>query len=108
VGEIILCNYISSFSLIVNMQMQTRIFTYLSVLILGLMSCNFESKHSYIFSRDIPDYKNGHSVRLEGLSHSRDSLKLDTLENGYDSIQIRVWVTEAFSKNRTVKIYTIL
>ena len=39
----------------------------------------------------IPDLKHGKSELLEGARPSRDSLGLDNLEKGYDSLQIRIW-----------------
>jgi hypothetical protein len=75
--------------------MRPKIIILFSVMFLGLVRCGTRSNQPTIFIRDIPDFKNGHSLRLEGLSHSRDSLQLDTLEYGYDSIQIRLWVTYA-------------
>jgi len=59
-----------------------------------IISCNYQNR-KVNFERDLPDYKNGISRDLTGLQASRDALKLDTLENGYDSIQIRVWFTYA-------------
>jgi len=53
-----------------------------------IISCNYQNR-KVNFERDLPDYKNGISRDLTGLQASRDALKLDTLENGYDSIQIR-------------------
>ena len=67
-----------------------------AVLITEIPGCKAQvKKQSNVFTRYLPDLKNGTSNRLLGLQANRDSLKLDTLENGYDSIQIRIWATYA-------------
>jgi len=43
------------------------------------------------FKRDLPDDGMGKGSLFQSLAFISDSLKLDTLENGYDSLQIRLW-----------------
>jgi hypothetical protein len=45
------------------------------------------------FVRDIPKQKYQASTLLAGVRATKDSLGLDDLENGYDSLQIRMWFT---------------
>jgi hypothetical protein len=77
----------------------------LGFLMIALLSCKGQIKHSISFTEYLPDFKNGKSDKLIGLKTSRDSLKLDTLENGYDSIQIRLWVT--YTRKDTFQIFSI-
>ncbi len=52
-----------------------------------------DDEKSIRFEQYIPDLKHGKSELLEGARSSRDCLGLDNLEQGYDSLQIRIWFT---------------
>jgi hypothetical protein len=73
--------------------MKRGIFLLLSFLMIISIYCHSGMEKPAKFITDIPDIKNGKSAMLTGLKASRDSLKLDTLENGFDSLQIRIWLT---------------
>ena len=64
-------------------------FIFLSTAIFGCQSGPIETK----FTRDIPKHKYEATKLLEGVRATGDSLGLDNLENGYDSLQIRLWFT---------------
>src|ERR1700689_5364554 len=64
-------------------------FIFLSIAIFGCQSSPIETK----FTRDIPKHKYEATKLLEGVRATGDSLGLDNLENGYDSLQIRLWFT---------------
>jgi hypothetical protein len=64
-------------------------FLLLNLIFLGCQSRPVEPK----FVRDIPKQKYQASTLLEGVRATKDSLGLDDLENGYDSLQIRMWFT---------------
>jgi hypothetical protein len=57
------------------------------------------------FVRDIPDLKNDTSLTLIGLQLSADSFHLPRLENGFDSLQIRISLS--YIKNDTFQVITI-
>jgi len=72
----------------------------LIILVLPLISCNnrdtkndhSQKKDTIIVTKDIPVNRKGEAVLYNQLCSSRDYLgKLDTLELGYDSLQIRLW-----------------
>jgi uncharacterized protein YcfL len=50
------------------------------ILFLKVLGCKSHNPNGFKFIRDLPDYINGNSIELQGLSVSRDSLKLNTLE----------------------------
>src|SRR5580692_4519236 len=54
------------------------------------------------FIRDIPKQKYEASTLLAGVRATKDSLGLDNLENGYDSLQIRMWFTYPMSDSEQV------
>ena len=74
-------------------------------ILLNVFACRVDPPKKHPVTRYLPDYKNGISLRLVGLSHSRDSLQLDTLENGYDSLQIRIWTT--YQRKDTFQIISL-
>lgn len=59
-----------------------------------LLSCTHSSKNSQImtFKRDLPPDSTGKNSLFASIIFIRDSLQLDTLENGFDSLQIRIWL----------------
>jgi hypothetical protein len=70
-----------------------------------IAGCTMRSNHANKFIRDIPDIKSGKSETLLGIQATADSLQLARLENGFDSLQIRVWLT--YSKKDTLQVITI-
>jgi hypothetical protein len=54
------------------------------------------------FVRDIPKQKYEASTLLAGVRATKDSLGLDNLEDGYDSLQIRMWFTYSLSDSEQV------
>jgi hypothetical protein len=64
--------------------------------LLLLFSCtsNVNNKLNRSFFRDSFPEKEGKEL-FESINKIRDSLKLDTLENGFDSLQIRIWLADA-------------
>jgi hypothetical protein len=64
-------------------------FILLNVIFFGCQSRPIEPR----FVRDIPKHKYEASTLLSGVRATADSLGLDDLENGYDSLQIRIWFT---------------
>lgn len=67
------------------------------VFLLFLSSCNNKNEIS-AFIVDTP--KNG----IERIRDVRDRLKLDILEKGFDSLQIRIWLTQGLSVQQEVVI----
>jgi hypothetical protein len=56
------------------------------------------------FIRDIPKDPDGKQDLYNSIVILRDSLKLDTLENGFDSLQIRIWFTYPFTDRQQLVI----
>lgn len=56
------------------------------------------------FTSDIATDTKGKQSLFESIKLIRDSLKLDTLENGYDSLQIRFWIGYSFTSKQQVII----
>lgn len=55
--------------------------------------------------RDIPVDKKGRSILFDRLRVARDSIGgLDVLENGFDSLQIRIWYSYAFKDSSQILI----
>ena len=58
------------------------------------------------FIKDIPGIKkNGNSQVLDAARASRDSLGLDNLEQGYDSLELRIWLS--YKGKDTFQVLTI-
>lgn len=60
--------------------------------------------HNESFTREIPHELEERGSLFESLKFIRDSLRLDTLENGYDSMEIRIWMSMALSSQSQIVI----
>jgi len=69
-----------------------------------ILCCNSNPNHDsrVLFKKEIPTYEG--SSLFADLKDTRDSLKLDTLENGFDSLEIRLWFSYANSLNQQVLV----
>lgn len=75
---------------------------YTTIIILvsfGLVCCKdkVQKNQNQRFTYDVPSDGMGKGSLFESIKLIRDSLKLDTLENGYDSLQIRIWLGYSFT-----------
>lgn len=77
-----------------------------SLFILLLLGCKFQDKDcpvdnsGYLVNsviKDIPTYKSGDTSRSRMKLTYEERLNLKSLENGYDSLQIRIWMENGFS-----------
>jgi hypothetical protein len=73
-------------------------FILLIAVLFGCQSASIEPR----FVRDIPNHKYEAQTLLQGVRATKDSLGLDDLENGYDSLQIRMWFTYPMSDSEQV------
>ena len=71
---------------------------FLNAIFFGCQSRPIEPR----FVRDIPKHKYEALTLLQGVRATKDSLGLDDLENGYDSLQIRMWFTYPMSDSEQV------
>lgn len=78
----------------------------LQILIIGLFSCTGRTaNHNSEFTREISRYDNGDVDLLYKLTQDKArQLKLDAIENGYDSIKIRVWYNYSLINNRKLLV----
>src|ERR1700744_4521796 len=83
----------------------------LYLLFAGIMfnsSCNSSKKEweklnqTTGFIREVSLDTKGKGSLLKSLDFIRDSLRLDTLENGYDGLQIRIWYGYSFTYRQQV------
>jgi len=63
----------------------------LTIIILFVAQLSF-GQDSSVFHKEIPRYESGElSVYFESTRKNEKLLELDTIENGFDSLQIRIW-----------------
>ncbi|MDP4251942.1 MAG: hypothetical protein Q8918_17720 [Bacteroidota bacterium] len=74
-------------------------------LILLLLGCAERPGIKGVFTRDIADLKDGKSDMLCNITSTRDSIRIDTLENGFDSMQIRIWF--GYVRTDTIQILAL-
>src|SRR6185437_15692164 len=72
--------------------------------VIFLLSCLVSKSQDSTFIREIPveHYASGRPEVFETIFALRDSLQLDTLENGYDSLQIRFWLANRSMKHQVI------
>jgi len=54
------------------------------------------------FTRDIAPDRHSHPSVYKAIKMLSDSLTLDKIENGFDSLQIRIWIESPFMIGRVV------
>lgn len=82
-----------------------QIFRYCLLLVMIILSACHTDERDTSFIQYIPDIKHGKSELLEAARALADSLGLDNLEKGYDSLQIRIWFN--YDRKDTFQVLSI-